>query len=93
MDQELIAYLEERFGEVNQRFDQVNQRFGEVDQQIGALRTEMKQQLKLVNTSIHGTRVLVEYMQGEMRVVAEGRQACPSAPRADPAAPCRRARH
>ena len=89
MDQELIVYLDARFGEVKQqfreidkrfeqidkRFEQVDQRFEEVHQQIAqeiaVLRVETNQQLKVMNGAIQETRILLENMRGEVRLVAE----------------------
>ena len=58
MDQELIAYLDKRFGDIDKRF-------GETEQQIQGLRQEMKE-------SIRHTQILVEGARGEIRIVAEG---------------------
>lgn len=86
MDQELIAYLDERFRTIDERFQRVDDRFQRVDdrfeetkQQIAALREETNQQFKKVDArfgqleqSVQGTRVLLENMHGELRLVAEG---------------------
>jgi ABC-type transporter Mla subunit MlaD len=79
MDQELIAYLDERFGKIDERFQRVDDRFEETNQQIATLREETNQQFKKVDArfgqleqSVQGTRVLLENMHGQLRLVAEG---------------------
>jgi len=79
MDQELIAYLDQRFGAIDQRF-------GTLDQRLKDLRWEMNQRFEKVDERfdqadgrfdsleerVHLSGVVVESLRDELRVVAEG---------------------
>lgn len=58
MDQELIAYLDERFSEASQ--------------QIEGLRVDMMGRLERVEEAVRHTQVSLEGLHGEVRLVAEG---------------------
>jgi predicted nuclease with TOPRIM domain len=61
MDQELIAYLDERFQKMDARFEQVDGRFERVDGRFEQVHDEIRQ-----------TRVEVEGLRGDLRLLAEG---------------------
>jgi predicted nucleic acid-binding Zn-ribbon protein len=61
MDQELISYLDKRFGEVNERFGEMNKRFDAVETDIKELKKDA-----------HETRILLENLQDKVQLVAEG---------------------
>jgi len=72
MDQDLIAYLDQRFGAIDQRF-------GTIDQRLKDLRWEMNQRFEKVDNrfesleeKVHLSGVVVESLRDELRVVAEG---------------------
>jgi hypothetical protein len=72
MDQELIAYLDERFTKIEERFRRVDERFDETNREIVTLREETNARFGQLEKSVQGTRVLLEDMHGELRLVAEG---------------------
>ena len=43
MDQELVQYLDERFGGIDRRFEQIDQRFGQIDQRFGQIDQRFEQ--------------------------------------------------
>lgn len=43
MDQELVQYLDERFGGIDRRFEQIDQRFGQMDQRFGQMDQRFEQ--------------------------------------------------
>ena len=61
MDQELISYLDKRFGEVNERFGQMDKRFDAVEADIKELKKDT-----------HETRILLEGLRGDVQMIAEG---------------------
>jgi hypothetical protein len=65
MDQELIAYLDQRFGALDQRLKdlrwEMNQRFERVDSRFNKL-----------EEIVHLSQVTVEGLRGELLLVAEG---------------------
>jgi hypothetical protein len=65
MDQELIAYLDERFRKIDERFHETNR-------EIATLREETNARFGQLEQSVQGTRVLLENMHGQLRLVAEG---------------------
>jgi archaellum component FlaC len=83
VDQELLQYLDERFGRIerrldahDQRFESIDRRFESIDQQFEA----MDQRFEQVNERIDDrfeevkrhTGVLVEGLRHDVRLVAEG---------------------
>jgi len=86
MDQELIAYLDERFGKIDDRFQQIDERFQQIgerfqrvderfddtNREITTLREETNARFGQLDRSVQETRVLLENMHGELRLVAEG---------------------
>ncbi|HZC80960.1 MAG TPA: hypothetical protein VE222_04450 [Nitrospiraceae bacterium] len=83
MDQELVQYLDERFGRIEQRldghdrrfegidrrFEQIDHRFEGIDRQFQELRGEMNEGLEEVKRH---TGVLVEGLRHELQLVAKG---------------------
>src|ERR1044071_3091202 len=65
MDQELIAYLDERFNEV---IDRMDARFGEVDARLEGVDARFGQ----VEGAIRGLGVEIEGLRGQIQQVAEG---------------------
>lgn len=65
MDQELMAYLDERFRGIDERFR-------ETSQQITGLRDETVEHFGRVEDEIRHTRVEVEGLRGDLRLLAEG---------------------
>ena len=86
MDEELVRYLDQRFGQVDQRFtamdqrfDQVDQRFVETDQRFTRIDQrfdEMNQRFTAMDQRFdevkRHTGVLVEGLRHEIHLVAEG---------------------
>jgi hypothetical protein len=72
MDQELTAYLDERFRETSQQIDglrrETSQQFKEVREEIVQLRGEVRE----VREENHLTRVAIEGLRSEVQLVAEG---------------------
>lgn len=68
MDQELISYLDKRFGEVDKRFGEMNKRFDAVDQHFALVESDVKELRK----ETHETRILLEALRGDVQMVAEG---------------------
>src|ERR1700741_4725516 len=62
MDHDLIAYLDERFSATSKQ----------ISSEITALREETMQRFEQVESAIRQTRVLVEGVRDDMRLVAEG---------------------
>lgn len=86
MDEELRAYLEQRFSAIDQRFSAIDQRFDQTHQEIQALREEttrrfaqvdrqfeqVEGKLEKVHTDARGAYVLLENLQHKVEIVAEG---------------------
>jgi hypothetical protein len=75
VDQELIAYLDERFRETAQQSvdlrREIDERFRETAQQFADLRKEMDERFKEVNETTRQTLILVEDLRDEVHLVAE----------------------
>lgn len=69
MDQELIAYLDQRFRESSEQIASLRE---ETAQQIGSLREETLRRFDRTEEAIRHTRVEVEGLRGEVRLLAEG---------------------
>jgi chaperonin cofactor prefoldin len=69
MDQELVQYLDERFGRIEQRLDGHDRRFEGINRQFQELRGEMNERLEEVKRH---NGVLVEDLRYQVRLVAEG---------------------
>jgi len=65
MDQELVQYLDERFGRIEQRLDNQDQRFGRIDQRLGDYNDRFDEVKR-------HTGVLIEGLRHELQLVAEG---------------------
>jgi archaellum component FlaC len=72
MDQELVAFLDERFGKIDERFSKVDERFAKMDENFRSLRDDMNQRFERVEEAIRHTQVMVEGVRGDIRLVAEG---------------------
>lgn len=86
MDEELRAYLDQRFSEIDQRFSSVDQRFDETRLEIHALREEttrrfdwvegglgrVEGEIETLKTQVRGAYILIENVQHKIEVVAEG---------------------
>lgn len=79
MDQELIQYLDERFGRVDQRFDGVDQRFDRIehrldehDQQFAHIDGRFRHIDERLDEVKRHAGVLVEGMRHDVRLLAEG---------------------
>jgi hypothetical protein len=79
MDQELIAYLEERFGSIDERFQGMDERFQGMEQSLKDLRGEMNarfervdQRFEKLEESVHLTQITVEGLRDDVRLAAEG---------------------
>jgi hypothetical protein len=62
MDQELIAYFDERFGDTSRQIETMRE---ETSRQIGTMREEVME-------SIRHTRVMVEGVRSDLQLLAEG---------------------
>ena len=69
MDQELIAYLDQRFRESNEHTANLRE---EMTRQIASLREETFRRFDRTDEAIRHTRVEVEGVRGEVRLLAEG---------------------
>jgi hypothetical protein len=69
MDQELIAYFDERFRETAQQIQGVRE---ELKQEIQSFREETGRRFERVEEKIRHTQVMVEAGRGDIRMVAEG---------------------
>lgn len=67
MDQELKAYLEEREARMDERFNRMDERFNRIDERF----ERMDERFKQVETEVRHTRVLVEGLNGNIRLLAE----------------------
>jgi archaellum component FlaC len=87
MDQELIAYLDGRFSNIEERFHETSQQIAglreettqqitslreETTQQITSLREETTQNFGRVDEKIRQVHVVVEGLRNEIHLVAEG---------------------
>jgi predicted nucleic acid-binding Zn-ribbon protein len=69
MDQDLIAYLDERFRETAKHIDSLRQ---ETTEQISSLRQETAERFEAVEGAIRQTHVAVEGLRGDLQLIAEG---------------------
>lgn len=68
MDQELIAYLDERFREINERFDGVDARLDGTDARLDGVDARFEQG----EGTVRGLGVQIESLRGQIQQVAEG---------------------
>ena len=75
MDQELKAYLDERETRMDKRFSQLqaqmDERETQMDKSFSQLRAHMDERFTQVETEVRHTRVLVEGLDNNMRLIAE----------------------
>ncbi len=69
MDQELVQYLDERFGRIEQRLDSHDQRFEAIDRQFVQVNQRIDDRFEEVKRH---TGILVEDLRKEVHLVAEG---------------------
>jgi chromosome segregation ATPase len=79
MDQELVQYLDERFGHLDQRFERIDERFDRIEQRLDSHNQRfirIEEQLDDHNDQFdevkRHTGVLVEGLRHELQLVAEG---------------------
>ena len=72
MDQELVQYLDERFGRIEQRLDRHDQRFDRIDQRLDAHDQRFSSIDQRFDEVKRHTGVLVEDLRYQVRLVAEG---------------------
>jgi chromosome segregation ATPase len=82
MDQELIAYLNERFNAIDQRFDAVDKRFDAVDKRFDAADKRFDavdkrfdaadERMDGLEGAIRANGVEIEGLRGDIKQVAEG---------------------
>jgi chromosome segregation ATPase len=75
MDQELVAFLEQRFQGIETRFVQIETRFDQIDTRFDQIDTRFDQvddKIRQVDDKVNLARVEIESVRGEIRQVAEG---------------------
>jgi DNA repair exonuclease SbcCD ATPase subunit len=79
MDQELVQYLDERFGRVEQRldghdrrFDSIDQRFEQIDRRFEGVDRRFNEVNERIEEVKRHNGVLVEGLRHELQLVAEG---------------------
>ena len=72
MDQELIAYFDERFSRIDERFREASQQIGSLRDEFVSFREETTQNFGRVDEEIRQVHVVVEGLRDEVHVVAEG---------------------
>ncbi len=72
MDQDLIAYLDERFGENSKHIDTLRQEVSGLRQEVSGLRQETAERFEVVEGAIRETHVAVEGLRGDIQLLAEG---------------------
>ena len=68
MDQELVQYLDERFGRIEQRLDGHDRRFEGIDQRFDGIDRRFDE----VNERIRHNGVLIEGVRDQVYLLAEG---------------------
>jgi hypothetical protein len=74
VDQELKAYLDERFAGVEERFAGMEERFAGMEERFAGMDERfagMDERSKQMETEVRHTRVLVEGLNGNIRLLAE----------------------
>jgi hypothetical protein len=69
MDQELVQYLDERFGRIEQRLDRHDRRFESIDRQFVQVNQRIDDRFEEVKRH---TGVLAEDLRKEVHLLAEG---------------------
>ena len=75
MDQELRTFLQEQFQEIRQRFEKIDGRFEKIDgrfEQVDNRFEAADGKMDGLREEVHHTRILMEDMQGNVRLLAEG---------------------
>jgi hypothetical protein len=72
MDQDLIAYLDERFGENAKQIDTLRQEMSGLRQEMSGFRQETSERFEVVEGAIRQTHVAVEGLRGDIQLLAEG---------------------
>ncbi len=73
MDQELVQYLDERFGRVEQRLDAHDQRFDEVKRHTGVLVEGLRHEVQLLAESF-ATFIESRYAQDQASIAEQFRE-------------------
>jgi DNA anti-recombination protein RmuC len=68
MDQDLVAYLDQRFSSIDRRFEEIGQRFSSIDRRF----EEMGQRLDTLETDVRKTWISIEDVRSQVCLVAEG---------------------
>ena len=86
MAEDLLPYLERQFSAINQQFATVNHQFATVNQRLDSIDQRLEsvdqrldsvdQRLEAVETNVRGAYVLIEDLQDQVRLVAEGVTSC-----------------
>lgn len=69
MDQDLIAYLDQRFQETTQQIQELR---AETAQQFQTFREENTERFERLETEVRHVHVVVENMQGKIRLLGDG---------------------
>ena len=72
MDQELVQYLDERFGRIEQRLDRHDQRFEQIDRRFEGIDRRFNEVNARIDEAKRHSGVLVEGLRHELHLVAEG---------------------
>ena len=72
MDQELVQYLDERFGRIEQRLDGHDRRFDSIDQRFDRVERRLDGHVQRFDEVKRHTGVLVEGLRSQVQLVAEG---------------------
>ena len=72
MDQELVQYLDERFGRIEQQLDGHDQRFEQIDRRFEGIDRRFDEVNERIEEVKRHTGVLVEGLRHELQFVAEG---------------------
>ncbi len=72
MDQELVQYLDERFGRIEQRLDRHDQRFEQIDRRFEQIDGRFDEVNVRIEEVKRHSGVLVEGLRHELQLVAEG---------------------
>ena len=72
MDQELIAYLDQRFRESSQQVASLHEQIASLREEMASFREETNRRFEQVEEAIRHTRVEIEGLRGQIRLLAEG---------------------
>jgi chromosome segregation ATPase len=72
MDQELVQYLDERFGRIEQRLDGHDRRFDSINQRFDRVEQRLNDHDQRFDEVKRHTGVLVEGLRSQLQLAAEG---------------------